>query len=454
MRLSRVLLLALLVAPLAVKPAAAEQASVLGANGTVYTVQTGTYRTLFPALATDSNADYPVLALDTLHPGEAAVRQLVPETGGPETETLPYLVVDDAGSLFLIWMMHYNVSSVLFVTSLQGDTWGDVFPVLGNFFNGKLAPQLAVTRDTVVVATDTGTTRRSTRTVLHLVWWEDSGVSGRVIYAPLILIDGVYHEQDQTSIVLTDFDAAVDTPDARVSLALYQSPRIVRGQSDQSVVIGFANTANGHLATVEATVLPSDLAVLVDSVRAHIITGGKLWQGNLSAIGDAVRAHIITGGRGGRLNSRVLGFLGDAVRAHIITGGLSASNLTALANDARDFLLRSGAGLQQSGLVAPDTAGTALVEQPAPADAQLPEQLLQVRLVTSRPAPLTGTGVNSIFLSDDATRALVAWEANATDILYSESTDSGWSDPLKLTVSKTLTRDAAYHLLDQRLRGH
>ncbi len=453
MRATRPLLVLVATALIAGAPAAAEQSAVLGANGTVYTVETGTFAELFPDQATAANAGNPVLALDTLRPGEAPTRQLVPDTGGTEIESLPYLVVDDTNSLFLIWLSRANVSSLLFVRSLQGDTWGDLIPVLGNSFSLKRAPQLAVTRDSVLVAGQDGATRRASRTVLHLVWWEDSGPSGRVVYAPLVLTDGIYHEQDQASIVLTEFDTTSDTPDSRISSELYDSPRLLRGQTDQSVVVGFASPANGHLVTVESTVLPSDLGVLSDAVRAHIITGGLKWQGSLNAIADAVRAHIITGGRGGRLNTRVLGFLGDAVRAHIITGGIPASNLEALADDARSFVLHSGAGLMQSGLVAPEAPSAALIEQPG-TDGGTPEQLLQIRVVASRPAPITGPGVNSIFLSDDAAKALVAWENGTGEILYRESLDSGWTEPVTLRLGKALSRDAAYRLLDQRLRGH
>ena len=362
-----------------------------------------------------------------------------------------HMTIDDAGTLVLLWQTQFNVNTMLFVRTLQGNTWGDPIQVYGNMFSLKRAPQIAVTRDTISVSDGQGGSTLVSRAVLHLVWWEESEKpGGHVLYQPLVLINGDYQEQSQTPYVLNDLDQTADTSDAQVTQALYESPRILSGRSDQSVVIAFANSENGHVTTVESSVLPGDVGELIDAVRAHIITGGL--KGDLTFIGDAVRAHIITGGRGGRLNSHVLGFLGDAVRAHIITGGIPASNLTALGNDARSFLLQSSAALADSGLVGPEVLNSTFIEQPA--EPGLASQFVQLHAVSTRPAPLTGPGANSLVLSEDATRVLAAWETAAGDIRYRESTATGWTAPITLTLKGSLTRDAAYKLLDQRLRGH
>jgi hypothetical protein len=92
------------------------------------------------------------------------------------------------------------------------------------------------------------------------------------------------------------------------------------------------------------------------------------------------------------------------------------------------------------------------IEQPA--NPGIASQFVQLHAVSSRPAPLTGQGTNTLVLSEDATRVLTAWETAAGDLRYRESTDTGWTQPITLTLKGSLTRDAAYKLLDQRLRGH
>ncbi len=430
--------------------ARAEQASVLDTSGTVYSVVTGTYRQLFPATATAVNGDNPVMALDITRPGQLPARQLIPDTDGWEIESSPYLLLDGSGTLFVLWQARQNVNSMLFLRSLQGSKWGPPILILGNSFSIKSAPQIAMTRDTLTV--DGGAV---TRTILHLIWWEDAD-GGRVLYAPLVLVNGEYQGADQPVLVLNDLDTASGVPDARVSNALYESPRLQLGRADRSVVIGFANSRNGHLATVEATVLPSDLDFLADDVRAHIITGGLQWPSNPTFIGDQVRAHIITGGKGGRLSSRVLSFLGDQVRAHIITGGLTANQVAA--EDVRGFILASGAELLQNGLAGDGGLQQALIQPPADASAGLepeaPAATVLVHLATSRPAPLTGSQANSLVLSEDASRVAAAWEQNTTSITFCESTDTGWTNAVSLTLAGNLTRDAAYRLISDRVRGH
>lgn len=448
---------ALLLAALLPGMARAAASSALGADGSVFSVSAGTMKQMFPGLSTAVNQDYPVLALDISRPGQPPSRQMVPDTDGPESESSPYILVDDTGAVFLLWQTRFNINTLLYLRSLQGGQWSAPILVFGNTFAIKSSPQIAMTQDSFAVDDGNGGSTTIKRTVLHLIWWEDA-TGGRVLYAPLVLINGQYQDQDQTLFTLNDLDGAADAPDARISEALYEAPRILPGQSDHSVVVGFTNSRNGHVATVEALVVPGDLGSLADAERAHIIVGGGAWHGDLNLIADAVRAHIIVGGRGGRLSPRVLTFLGDQVRAHIIVGGVTASNLEALADDVHAFLVRSGAGLMQAGLSAPEDGSTALLALAqssstggSPAG---PSQFVQLRLVSSRLAPISGQGATSLFLSEDATRVTAAWDTPAGNIRYCESTDNGWTAPVTLTLGTALSHDAAYRLLTERLRGH
>jgi hypothetical protein len=79
---------------------------------------------------------------------------------------------------------------------------------------------------------------------------------------------------------------------------------------------------------------------------------------------------------------------------------------------------------------------------------------VQLRVVSSRPAPITGQATNVLVVSEDAQRVLAAWDTPGGDVRYRESTDAGWAAPITLTLGHSLTRDAAYKLLEQRLRSH
>ncbi|MEO8504811.1 MAG: hypothetical protein ABI609_13020 [Acidobacteriota bacterium] len=431
--------------------------SALGADGSVYSISTGTMKQLFPRQVNAYNQSYSVLALDINRPGQAPVRQMVPDTDGAETESAPYVLVDETGTVFLLWQTRFNINTLLYLRSLQDGQWSAPILIFGNSFAVKSSPQIVLTQDRFSVDDGLGGSTAIKRTVLHLIWWEDAE-GGRVLYAPLVLINGLYQDLDQPLFTLNDLDSTEASPDPRIAETLYESPRVLSGQSDHSVVIGFTNSRNGHVATVEALLVPGDLGTLAEAERAHIITGGRNWQGNLGGLGDDVRAHIITGGRGGRLSANVLSFLGDQVRAHIITSGLPASDNELLASDIRNFLVRAGAGLMQAGLSASGGNSATLLTLAQASSTSTsptaPAQSVQLRLVSSRPAPITGSGPTSMFLSSDGARVTTAWDDTAGNVLYCESTDQGWTEPVSLVLSDTLTHSAAYRLLSERLRGH
>lgn len=422
----------------------AQPATVLDPDGSVYTLTAGVSRQLFPT----SGSDNQVLALDITRPNQPTHRVLVPDTDGPEIESAPYLL-NDSGTIFLVWQTESNaINTMLYLRSLRQGVWSAPILIYGNWMSLKSAPQLAVTRDTAASADEEGNPITVARTVLHLIWWEESD-GGRVLYAPITFLNGVYQDVPPSILVLNDLDPGADSPDPRVSPKLYQTPRIQSGRADRSAVIAFANARNGHLVTVEATVMPSDLDQLAEGERAHIITGG--FQGSTSsAIAEGVRAHIITGGRGGRLNSRVLNFLGDQVRAHIITGGLKADQQGA--EDVRRFILGTGAELLQTGLLQASSQNS-VIESTTDEASGTATASVQVRLVSSRPAPLT-SNAPYLAISEDASNVVVGWQTGANTVLFCESTPTGWTPPATVALNDQMTVDGAYRLISDRVRGH
>ena len=435
--------------------AAAQSEQFLDAAGTRYAVNVGQQKDLFP---TDPTALNTAMAVDITRPGQPTERLLVPGTETADVESNPYFWVDDSGTLFVLWEAEGGFLVKFFLRSLRDGAWSPAVMLYGNWVDQISTPQIVMTRDVIRVPDGAGGAVDARRTILHLVWWENGDDGGRVLYSPVVLVNGQYQGEAQPIAVLNDLDSDAGIADTRVTADLYRSPRLQTGRDDKSVVVGFANPRNGHLATVEALVMPADLETLVDDVRAHIITGGLQWTpGDSSSLAEALRAHIITGGRTGRLSSGVVNFLVESLRAHIITGGLASSGRDVIAADVKDFLLQNGAALLENGLSATNDARSLMIEQTLagsnPDGPGTPAALVRVRMVSSRTAPLTGAAANtSLFLSQDGERVVAAWEGD-TVVRYRESSDDGWTAPMVLRLGPQLSRDAAFRMLLDRVRG-
>ena len=169
---------------------AADSPPVLGKSGDVYQVATGTYGDLFPD-GSQASADAEVLRLEARRGSGTVEHHVVPGSESDDSDRTPSLFFDaTTGRLYVVWSSS-NASTLtrINLASFDGGLWSETIEVSGNIYSEKSAPRLAVTHDRFELAGGTAG-ESSTRTVLHVVWSEDTTDGEKVMYAPVVLVDG------------------------------------------------------------------------------------------------------------------------------------------------------------------------------------------------------------------------------------------------------------------------
>jgi hypothetical protein len=436
--------------------------TALGADGQLYVVTAGLYGTLFPG----SNAydpSTPVLALDTTLPGSAPQRQLVQGTADGTIESSSALIYEDASkTLYVVWVSNsHSVSSVIKLTSYAGNQWSPAITILSNPYASKTPPQLAVTRDTHQ-ETDpvSGNSATHNRTVLHIVWSEDSA-SGlfQAYYAPVIFEDGAWIGTVPTPTHLDAFDAldqsgqtAPGSGPGPFASPLADTPTVQGGRDTSSVVTGFTSNASGMLTAVEVDVLPEELRMLADTSAAAVLTNGaQYFPGQLGALATQVQTVILSSGSA--FQAEALQAISAAVQAQIASG---SADLSSLASRTRATIVDIGAkfalrGLRLAGSGVGKLAPPQVVEVLVP---NAPSHFLQFRVTATRPMPAVGATGLQLFLSRTGVDALAAWTGpNGGALLYTNTQPDGtWSGVKQLQLSSMLNLQQAYQVLEQRMQ--
>ena len=461
-RIGNVLVLVVGLALAASAARAAHRDAILGAEGELYRVRTGTYGELFPG-GNELDRANPVLALEVVKPDGSVQLHLVPGTKEADVEREPFLQYEEASNtLFLVWESRRTlILPFLRLSAFNGEwLWPDPIDIMGNPFAPKMSPQLAVTQDTY---REGGTPRH--RTVLHVVWGEEESGSGllETFYTPVILEDGNFAGRSPV-LKLNDLETPAAADDgADPSPELFQALQIHRGRDQRTVVVAFISPANRRLLTVEIDSLPSQLVQLADGARSHIVDiGAKFYPAKIERLGEEARSHIVD--IGGAFHLEVVRSIADYVRSYILSEGhrKDPDGLKAIADGARSHIVDIGAKLSGRGLrgtVGVSTTASSLVVEIKPeAVLSTPENLrrsshiLQLRQVSERPAPEVGSGEIRLFLSESGEHVLVAW-AEKDRVVYRESTGSGWRAPLEIKLSESLDLAQAFAALETRVRN-
>ena len=164
------------------------QSTVLGGNGEIYRVRRGVYGQLVPD-APAADAGNVALVLEVAAQDGGIHRYVVPGTEGPESEDVPAIALDrDSDTVYVVWAGRRNIHSTLNIIGYRADGWTEPVEFSGNPYSTKTSPQLAVTTDRYARRGAAGEpTQQRSRTVFHLVWWDDGGDGSRILYAPLVL---------------------------------------------------------------------------------------------------------------------------------------------------------------------------------------------------------------------------------------------------------------------------
>lgn len=440
---------AVLLALLAVSIPVAGQGSdaALGDDGALYLAVAGSYSELFPG-GTDAAPGSAVLALDVLAPGESRVRRLVPGSEGAATDLSPVVVFEpSSGTAYVLWeSRRASGSSAILLAGLRGDDWIGAVELSGDAAPLKRAPSVLITRSEFPRPTVTEGQVLQGRTVLHVVWWEQTGNGDAAVqYTPVVMENGTYIGWNPV-FRLDRLDPNEALPGPVTGSELHRSPALSPGLDVHTAIIAFTNPRTGRLLTVQARVLPGELGLLADRIPDAVVAAGYSdGPDRLENIRGILRSHVIE--IGSRFNPGVIGHFADAVvaAAEVVHEADPDLPLRALGDDLRSHVIEIGAHMLGD-VGRPALAKASRVLEVRAGDAeQSPEavsNLVHLRVVRDMPAPEVGSGTVRVYVSEDGERLLVSWR-DEDGVTYRESlseaaaqsAESGaWTGPLALEL--------------------
>jgi hypothetical protein len=227
-------------------PRAEAANAVLAKDGTLYEVFVTNYGSVISG-ANASDSALPVVALRTTLPGQAPVVEIV---GGSVTPLLKFgesLEVDDTTQTVFVVYTSLQVQGFFAdvrAAMLRDGGWseGGFLPNAGLYFS--VNPKLLVTRQTYKTFDASGAPVTKTRSILSVVWWEETSLS-QARYASLFIEDGSMRFSDVAAYNLNELaGAAGPTSAAGIPTSSYMFPAVQRDPaSNGGVLVSFANLA-------------------------------------------------------------------------------------------------------------------------------------------------------------------------------------------------------------------
>ncbi len=443
-------------------------APVLGRSGDIYKVTVGSYGELFPE-GTEASAEAEVLRLETRGSSGTVEHHLVPGSEPADSDKTPSLSFDaSTGQLYVVWSSNNDSTLTrINLASFDGTEWADTIEVSGNIYSNKSAPRLAVTHDRFELA-EGSAGESSTRTVLHVVWSEDTAGGEKVMYAPVVLIDGELASRWRRVHRLNDYVSQdlIDEPfNAEVPASLLKAPTVDAASESNAVVIGFADSASGALVQLELSTPATELSELAGSLADYLESTNLCQriedeeQDAIATVAEAARVHIVVGGR--RIRSRVLRALAQDVKDVLVrhsTDLCAEGGLTGVSSAARVHIVVGGARSQEGDLLEDAVPGEShvLLAAAQPVNDGYVQHLARLQVKSERVAPTIGDGQPTIFASPTGTGAVVLWETGSS-LTYVETTsddpEAAWSESFTLLLDNDLSRSEAYSILHERARS-
>lgn len=227
-------------------PARAEAATaVLSRNGTLYEVFPTTYGTLCPDWPNRSDAATPILALRTTPPGGTPSVELVAGTNDDHDELGEAIEFDESTrTVFVVYTRLRGFFTDVRVAIRRSGQWteGSFLPNPGLYVS--MNARLVVTRQAYTDLNDMGNPVRKTRSILSIVWWEESD-RPQARYAAIFIEDGAVRLHDIVAYDLNTLTGAGGATDATgLPQSSYMYPAVQRDlSSNGGVVVSFANLA-------------------------------------------------------------------------------------------------------------------------------------------------------------------------------------------------------------------
>lgn len=243
---------------------AAAGTAVLSRSGTLYEVFPAPLSEFELSLAGTIEGRTPVLLLRSTPAGGSPSLEVVAGTRDSADEGAESVEIDEAtGTVFSVYTKFQGLMSDLHVAVRRDGQWAEenILPNVGLYLS--LNPRVVVTRQRYVDFDGHGGTVTKSRSILHLIWWEESGTS-QARYAALFVEDGVLRLEDTAGYNLNDIAGTVGNPIAPAGLPLsaYTFPVVQRDSTTNGgALVSFADLATGKQKVLQIT-FPDDITKL------------------------------------------------------------------------------------------------------------------------------------------------------------------------------------------------
>ncbi|MDL2717827.1 MAG: hypothetical protein PT977_08740 [Acidobacteriota bacterium] len=237
--------------------------AVLAKDGTLYEVFPATYGEVITG-ANASDAGLRVLALRTTPPAGLPRVEIVGGTVDPLDKLGESIEFDETTrTVFVVYTRFRGFFADVHVAMYRSGSWdeGRFLPNPGLYVS--VNPQLVVTRQTYTDADASGRAFTKSRTILSIVWWEESQAS-QARYAAVFIEDGSLRLDDVVAWNLNELNnAAGPTDNFGLPLSSYMHPGLQRDSgTNGGVLVSFANLATRTQQVVRLG-FPDDLPKLV-----------------------------------------------------------------------------------------------------------------------------------------------------------------------------------------------
>ncbi len=254
-------------------PATAEEKSLLAADGTLYEVHAGLAADLAIAQPSLEPDDY-VIEWSARRQDNSVRVGVVPGTENRNVKRNLDLAFDEAsGSLLLLWKEDLTPLSILQIGVLREGEWrtSTLLPNLG--LSRAFNPQMRLSHSTVRWTDADGAPVVRNRSVLSIVWWEESQYA-QARYAPIFLDEESF---DSTNVVVYDLPALAGGGGATsyddIPSAAYLFPSLHSDGPAGPILASFADLHARKTVVVRIT-FPTDLGTPGDNnitwMRRHI----------------------------------------------------------------------------------------------------------------------------------------------------------------------------------------
>lgn len=227
-------------------PRADAVSAALSKDGTLYEVFVTNYGSVVSG-AREADASLPVVALRTTAPGRESSVEVVGGSVSPYLKFGESLAYDD--STRTVFVVYTNLQVQGFFADVRAAMrrdggWSDGGFLPNGGLYASVNPKLVVTRQTYTTFDAGGRIVTKKRSILSVVWWEES-VRSQARYAPLFIEDGAMKFEDLTAYNLNDLTGtAGPTSTAGLPTSSYMFPAVERDPaSNGGVLVSFANLA-------------------------------------------------------------------------------------------------------------------------------------------------------------------------------------------------------------------